>query len=216
MAVLAVSAVAVGSASAALPEFKAASFPVTFTSTSVLPLEPTLKTLNSEIKCKMSTDKGEIVVGGTKLVSKVVVTYTECTTVVLGSTVGCKTAGQAGNTIVTQPVMGELGYIKKAAPISVGILFHPETAGTTLFAEFACSIVTVKVTGSVIGLATPINVSQTTGVVSFIPAGGPTNMGQAEKNLEGGPTDNLEAFGEESSIMDTENETFSTALEVKA
>jgi len=186
IAVLGVSAVAVGSASASLPEFKAAAFPVTFTSASALPLEPTLTTLANVIKCKMSTDKGEITVGGTKLVGKIIVTYTECTITISGMAVGCKTAGQTGNTIVTQPLMGELGYINKAIP-TVGILFHPETPGTVLFAEFACSIVTVKVTGSLVGLASPINVSQSTSTISFTPG----IMGQAEKNLEGSPMDHL-------------------------
>ena len=210
MMVLAVSAVAVGSASAALPEFKTAGgFPVTFTSVSALPLEPTLTTLATLVKCGMSNGKGEI--SGAKLVSKMVITYTVCSTTVLGSTVGCKTAGQSGNTIVTQPVMGELGYTN-AATKTVGILFHPETANTTLLVEFSCSIVTVKITGSIIGLASPINVSQTTGVVSFTPA----TMGQVEKNLEGGPTDKLEAFGEEASFMETENKTFASAVEIKA
>jgi len=211
MAALVVGAVAVGSASAALPEFKTTgSFPVTFTSVSALPLGPTFKTLAIEVKCKMATVKGEV--GGAKLVSKVVFTYTECTTILAGiGTVGCKSAGQTGNTIVTLPTMAELGYINKAIP-TVGLLFHPEAAGTTVIVEFPCSIITVRVIGNVIGLASPLNSLQTTGRVEFTPA----QMGQVEKNLEGGPTDKLELLGEEVSIMDTEEETFSSAVELKA
>jgi hypothetical protein len=209
VAVVALSAIAAASASAALPEFVTASFPITFTSVSSLAgspsLEPTLHgPLGVSVVCKMGSVKGEV--STAKAVVKVEVVYTECKD---GSTT-CTTSGQAAGTVITKAASGTVGYISKENK-TAGIEFKP---GSGAFAEFSCGILSVKIEGCVIGEAKPTNKSQLTGELLFEENAGKT--GQLVTKLEGGSECTLSGFGGVTWLMDLEDLTFSKAVELKA
>lgn len=182
------SAVAVASASAALPEFKTTTFPVKFTYESLLPLEPVLHSeieLTKEEKnivCKMSTAKGEVV--NAKLAGKISVHYTECKeqsapTKKCGNGVG----GASSGLIQTKLLHGTIGYVEGGKPAKiVGTERLPE-AGTVL-EEFTCEgeAEKVTVTGCVIGAVTSINLENTMIDVLFEEKG----FGQLYTNFEPG------------------------------
>jgi hypothetical protein len=225
VAVVAMSAIAVASASAALPEFKSTNAKVTFTSTSLLPLEPVLASNitgigQKNIVCKMSTDKGEIT--SVKEVKKVLVTYTECKEEG-APTKACTTKGQAKGVVVTKDVKGKIGYVVGTGKGAVGTELEPETG--TVFAEFTCAGEAEEVTveGCTIGEATPLNKSQTTGLLKFEENAAKT--GQRLIETEGGThkpcelkvTAGFFKLGKGTSwIMDTEHEVFAENVELKA
>jgi hypothetical protein len=146
VAVFAMSAVAASAASAALPEFipTGKKFPVAFTSKSGVSILWTAG--GKEIVCQSDTNKGNIT--GAKT-DEVTVEFFKCEEPALK--VSCGTSG----TIKTNLLASTLGYLN-AATHKVGLLLEPKTAGA-LFAEFKCSILTVKVSGSVICEITPVN-----------------------------------------------------------
>jgi len=73
------------------------------------------------------------------------------TTLTAGS---CQSGGQEAGVVKTEPLTEELNWISKPGG-EAGVIFKP--AGTYL-AQFECSGITFKVTGSVIGHVSPINV----------------------------------------------------------
>jgi hypothetical protein len=103
-----------------------------------------------EIKCKADTNAGELTGNQT---DKVVVTFTGCTA---PTSFGVACENKAAGEIVTNTLKSTLGYIKKPATTKVGLLLEPEPPAT-LFAEFKCLTVNVKVRGSLICEMTPIN-----------------------------------------------------------
>jgi hypothetical protein len=226
----AVSLIAVASSSATLPEFKSANgFPVTFTSSSLLPLEPVLKSqiLGKEenIVCKMASEKGEIT--GFKTFSKIKVTYTECKEQT-EPTKTCTTVGQATGTIVTDEISSEIGYVGTAAELVnklVGTKLKPTTSGAN-FAAFTCTGKAEKVTvkGCTVGVATPTNSTITTGILAFEEIGGTNAKSQRFKGFADTETsctlESTAGFFElgkgPSWLMDTETVTFSNAMELKA
>jgi hypothetical protein len=226
VAVAAMLVMAVGAATAsaaALPEFKTKAFPVTFTSASVLPLEPTLFSNiegigQKNVKCKMSSDKGEI--SSAKEVKKVLVDYTECFEE-SAPTKMCTTAGHTLGLIITKDIMGRTGWITGTSLTKAGIELLPESGA---FAEFTCEGEAEEVTveGCTIGEATPLGVSQTTGNLLFV--ANAANTGQLWTEVEEGVnkpcqlkvTAGFFKLGKGTSwIMDNELETFSEAVELK-
>jgi len=225
VAVMAVSAMSVASASAALPEFKANKFPVAFSSHNLLPLEPTLHSTTAlgekNVKCKMSLDKGEIL--NAKLVAKVTVLYTGC--VEEGTTNACTSTGEPKGAIVTSEIHGIIGYITgHLTEKLVGTELLPEnTSSNNVFATFVCEgpASTVIVEGCTIGQASPINVSQPTGNLLFEElAGG----GQKYTSIDGGShqpcvqtvTASILKLKGTGWIMDEEHEEFVEPVELKA
>ena len=221
VAAMAVMAVTVASASAALPEFKTAAFPVTFTSENTLPLEPTLHSSvlgEKNVSCQMSKDSGEI--ASAKLVSKVAVTYTGCKEE--GTSNPCTTTGQGTGTIVTKILKGRVGYLLPKSGVRSGIELEP--AAGTVFAEFTCTGFAGKVTveGCTIGEATPLNVSQKTGELTFVENA--AKNAQLFVEIEGGLHKPCEQTVTASAlkikgkgwIMDKEVETFAANVELKA
>jgi hypothetical protein len=228
MAVVAASAVSAASSSAALPEFKSANgFPVTFISSSLLPLLPTLKSqiLGKEenIVCKTASDKGEI--SNATTVAKIKVTYTECKEE-SAPTKMCTTTGKATGTIETEAISGKIGYVGSAAELVnklVGIELKPTGL---VFIIFTCTGKAEKVTveGCTVGVATPTNVSTTLGFLAFEEIGGTNAKSQRFKGFADsgtGCTLNTHAgffeLGEGPSwLMDVEMETFTSPIEIKA
>lgn len=145
VAVIALSAVAAASASAAAPEFvpETGTFPIAFTSTSGA---GTLETTSGEtVTCTSDTNTGKIT--GAKS-SKVTVHFKGCKTTFFGFPIACKTSGAGTEEIVTKELTGELGL--NTAKTKVLNDLRGEGTGE-VSAEFECAGNTVKVTGSVIG-----------------------------------------------------------------
>jgi hypothetical protein len=215
LASFALTAIAASSASAAKPEFIAKKFPVTFTSTSG---KGTLETLGgTQVTCSSDTDTGELTgANGGKDIANVVVKFNGCKESVFNAE--CKTSGAAAGEIKTNVLSGEVGYIKKAAPIEVGLMLSPTTAA--LFAEFNClgGLVKIQVQNLVEGKALPLNKSETKGELIY-----KQKLGMQELNkLEGQTGESLletsiggGAF-EGSGIETTDKITFAEPVELSA
>ena len=206
VAVLAMSAVAAASASAALPEFSKTKVKVTGKSGA-----GTLETVTgTKVTCTGGTSSGEIT--AEKTVSKTLVIFTGCAS----SGFKCSTSGAASGELKTKELTGTLGYLTKSTK-EVGLDLKP--ASGTEFIEFECAggIVKVKVTGSVICPLTPVNTSTTTFTLTCKQKAGV----QEFKKFEGGEEDVLktsknggaaEGSGEETTTTLTASE----AAEIKA
>jgi hypothetical protein len=113
----------------------------------------------------------------------------------------CNTPGLARE-IVTNPLKGDLGYIKNTIPKSVGQQLEPATTKTA-FAEFECgggaARIVVKgttATNCIIAPVTPFNVMSTTAELKYSGSGGvqnpdhfettPTKKCNLESNSNGG------------------------------
>jgi hypothetical protein len=206
VAMFIMSAVATASASAALPEWGfAAAATTTFTSKAGAgTLESTSGT---KVKCTSNTATGTL--EKPKAVKKVTVTYKGCKE---GSN-ECKTTGSAKEEIVTGPIEGTLIYAGAGSTKASELLKHESGGGT--FVEFKCGAgLTVKVTGEIIGEATPINKSELTGKLTFEQAGGSQAL-QQENGV--GAKKHLSAFGlVESGLESIETVTFAENVELKA
>ena len=159
VAAFAVSAVAVATASATKPEFRFSGTKRAFSSKSGA---GTLYASNgAEVKCTLDTDDGEIGgASGTDLVTNVLVSFTKCTLTLLGKTGECKTVGANKEEVRTNILEGQLGYIKKTAPVEVGLVLKPKSPNT-VFATLECvngSVTrTIEVKGEIVGKIAPIN-----------------------------------------------------------
>lgn len=138
VAVLAVGAVAVASASATLPAYfkggveLGVGVKVAYKSASTV--APELETENGhKVKCTADSSVGEIV--GPKGATKIVVTFSGCEEPSLK--VECENTGLKNKTIVTKELNGGLVYINHTTK-ETGLALTPTTPGA-LFAEFTCS-----------------------------------------------------------------------------
>ncbi|MGO9489152.1 MAG: hypothetical protein ACLQBB_09030 [Solirubrobacteraceae bacterium] len=133
-------------ADAALPEFSPAA-PIPFTSTSG---KTTLETVGkTKITCKADTNAGEITSASTV---KVVFHLTGCE----DKTIACMSPNGAPGEIVTNPLIGVLGYVVNPEVKQVGLDLTEPTGGPLI--EFLCgAAVRGSVLGSVIGELTPVN-----------------------------------------------------------
>jgi len=169
-------AVAATGAAAAPPEFSPP-FPNAFNSTSKA---MTLQTIGGlKVSCKADTNKGQVTGPTSALVT---ISFTGCTQA------GARCQGPNGlpGEIVTERLVGTLGYVKKA-PKEVGLDLSNPTGGP--IAVFFCGEdLRVEVFGSVIGKITPINKVVKPGAhltLKFAQKAGH----QAIKMLLGGPLD---------------------------
>ncbi len=239
-AVFAFSAVAVASASAALPEFYhcvpktggkwmagcltagttyekepvPTGSKIPFTSTSG---EGVLETVGGHtVKCKKDTDSGEIT--GPKTIGELAIKFTECKASVF-SEPACETAGAKEGEIIPSVAKGELGYIK--ATSEVGVLLAP-TSGTE-FAKFECKTIIgtqkITVTGSVICHVEPLNEMKTSGTIKCEQEKGlqkPTKFEGLAEHVLMTTGEGPEKFGpEQSGEGITDAVTFAEAVEVK-
>ena len=152
------SAMAAATSSAAKPDFLFAGSKPDFSSKSG---PGKLETSAGEtVSCTSDTDLGKVEgVTGSKKVTDVLISFKGCTSKILTITYKCKSTGANEEEIRTNDLEGELGYIKAAAPIEVGLLLKPIGGGN--FVEFECvhstEKITIRVKGSIIGRITPIN-----------------------------------------------------------
>lgn len=164
VAVLALSAVAVASASAGKPEYLMKSSKVTFTSSGA---KATLETESgAKVVCSANSGSGEIT--GAKSSAKVSLTFTGCKE---NSETGpaCTTEGDAEGTIKTKSLKGLLAYTYPSKTTAegreTGNVLSAESG--EVMSEFKCSGVPFTVSGSVIGVVTPLNKSVTSGTMTF-------------------------------------------------
>lgn len=243
-AVFALSAVAVSSASAALPEFtsfdcleKSGGFGEygtkaecenlggvetaggkwkRFYSNSLVSTSGagTLETVSGET-VKCKTDSDSGLISGPKSVSDVYVTFKGCKAIVLGFLeVACKTTGAASEEIVTNELEGSIGYTN-ASKKEVALKLEPVGS---LFATFECAGVTLEVRGHVYGKLTPVNTKTTTYKLVFKQSKGKQEI----TKFEGGSSNETletskagEAF-EESAEATEDTVTASEEGEIKA
>jgi hypothetical protein len=174
---LALAAMTAAGASAAPPEFSPP-FPNTFNSTSKA---MTLESAISKVKvtCKKDTDKGEISGPSTALVR---IAFTGCrSTEVVG--VLCSSPNGAPGEIVTERLLGTLGYTMREPVKEVGLDVSAATGGP--IAVFFCGALKGEVLGSMIGRITPLDKATKKLTLSFAQAGGH----QAIAKFLGGPVD---------------------------
>lgn len=137
-AVIAVSAMTAAVAAAAPPEFSPP-FPNAFTSTSKA---MTLQTSGGlKVRCKADTNTGEVTGPATALITI--------------SVTGCTLPGTRCHEIVTEHLLGTLGYVSRS-PKVVGLDLSEPTGGP-LAVVFCGEDLQVEVFGSVIGRLTPLN-----------------------------------------------------------
>jgi hypothetical protein len=180
VAVLAMSAVAAASASAAAPEFKFGvngkfpnpSYGESGAVTLATKVENKKEKLLRQVTCKASKTTEEM--GGFTEFKKVLVKLTGCKAEgPLFTTSTCKSASGGSEEIIANTLTAKLRYIDEATD-EVGLVFAPET-GTT-FASFTCTDLgqeqhlTVK--GSVIGRITPVRTFAKTFKIEFAQAKG--------------------------------------------
>jgi hypothetical protein len=99
----------------------------------------------------------------------------------------CQSGTNTGD-IESNPLEGELGFVKSEPPQSIGLDIKPQTPLTTLF-SYMCgtSLETANVEGSVIARVRPINkVTREQNIIISI-----VNGQQFPQSFEGGPTDTL-------------------------
>jgi hypothetical protein len=136
---------------------------------------------SGEFTCSSGNAEGKIASG--KVLKKVIVTFEGCSE--LG--VKCHTEGQIFGTIETLPLEGTLGYINKGNG-EVGLDVKGE-AGATM-AEYTCRTSEIW-KGSLIGEMRGVNAFAKDFTLSWVVEGGGR---QSNRNLEGEPTDVIEAF----------------------
>lgn len=160
VAVFAMSAVAVSSASAALPEFVPANgkFPVPAKFTSGAGTLETEK--GHTVKCKADSGAGEI--ASAKLIDAIIIKFTGCTTSVpILGTVECKTAGAGAGVIETNKLSAKPVYDNETKTAVALLVANEKEGAAGLYAEFKCenSLIkeTIKVKGSTLILITPLN-----------------------------------------------------------
>lgn len=217
VAVLAVGALSVATASAALPEFKATSFPVTFTAVNEeVPKLHSSVLGEKNIECKTSSSAGEV--QNSKEVGKITVTYKECKEE--GTSNACTTSGHSSGEIATNVLKGRIGYVLPKSGKITGVELEP--ASGTVFAAFTCTGAANNVTveGCTIGEATPLNVISTEGHLTFAES----SKKQLYTEIEGGVHKPCEQTVTASIfkvkgpgwITDKEKETFAASIELKA
>jgi hypothetical protein len=173
IAVVALSAVASATASAALPEFTPGAAKTTFTGTSGA---GTLQAAGGTIECESDTVKGELT-GTTKKTGTATITFKGCAafTIFGAKSLDAKNAGE----IITN-VNLELCYINKAKK-EVGILTE---VAKTVHVEVAGKL--IEILGDAVGAITPVNTSTTKFKIVYKQKSGTQEPGGCE-----GKTENL-------------------------
>jgi hypothetical protein len=152
VAVFAMSVVAAGSASAALPEFlnKEGKLPTLKGFTVAGVGEPSFEFGGNGLPCKTASGR-EAKITGSKTVSEKMV-FTGCT-FKLGNS-NCQSEGQVAGTIVTNLLKGTLAYYNKGY---AGMYFEPAEGTSKTWAKFECGEKTFKLSGCLVASVSPLN-----------------------------------------------------------
>jgi hypothetical protein len=208
---MALFAATASSALAALPEFSAP-FPNPFKSTSkTLLIESTPAKV--KVKCTADTNTGAVTGPAT---AEVTFRFTNCTSTAVAGVL-CNSPNGAPGEIVTEKLIGQLGYVTRA-PKVVGLDLQNPTGGP--LAVILCGGLVIELRGSVIGRVAPLNKKVTppaTVKLAFSQKAGQ----QAIRMLEGGPVDvPLMSTGggplEEAGLASADALTFAAPITIKA
>jgi hypothetical protein len=129
-----------------------------------------------KVECASFKDAGKVAdAGGKGLEFGVTATFSKCKS--LGGA-PCKTEGGKKETITTNVLAGNLGWLNKAGKVAGASLFNEAKPSSGYEAEFECEgLAKVRVHGGVIGAVTPVGVvskvATTTYTVSETGVGGP-------------------------------------------
>jgi len=177
-----------------------------------------LVTGGNKINCTKDTNSGFITTS--KTVGLVLVTFTGCKLEAFFEIFECKSKGAAKEEIMTVNLKGTLGYINKSTKL-VGVKLEPETASEYTEGEIECAGNKVKVTGAVIGDASPTNTKSTTGTLEFKASG--TKQGAESIEIEGKTETGIKlksslngGAAEEAAEETTDTLTFSESVELMA
>jgi hypothetical protein len=176
----------------------------------------TLKALTITITCQTSKSVGEI--EGKARVKKVAVTFEKCTAKKGTEACEVKSPGAAKETIVTNPLKGELGEVEIPTGTSkVGEDLQAEVGTEFVKLEGTC-IPNTAVTGNVIGEVKPVGgPPRLTGQLVFAEEAGHQKIQKYEPDsdeIPGEITSTLKAFGVEARFVSTDTITFEEAVEV--
>ena len=213
VAVFAMSAVAVASASAALPEFKPVPAKKKFTSTSGV-VKWTMGT--ESFTCSKSTTAGEV--AGASTLGKVVIKFTGCKAIIKGTeecSINSSSPLGAAGEVITKSLKGELGTVKTSEAASgVGLLLEQEVKGTgiTTFANVSC-LPESKLTGSLAGEIVTVGKKQATNKLVFGVTSGNQNISSITVK-SGKQAPELEAWGTTLGVEGSDEMSFEEALEV--
>jgi hypothetical protein len=210
VAVSAMSAVVVASASAIRPEFNFSGdrLPVKFSTSSGA---STLETTNGhKVSCTSASSSGEITSLNTT--NNSAVAFKGCTMKVIGLTVNCQSGATVGE-IVTEKLKSELGYVKSTK--IVDSLLQSSTAAD--FSKFKCGgLPEFTVKGAVIGVISPINKRASTFTLAYEQSAGKQKYteqeGLAEKQLL---TTTISGEVFESGIAETTTVTFAEEVAIE-
>ncbi len=169
---------------------------------------------SNTIHCKK--DSGEGLSAGKRLVLEVLVAFTGCE---LGL-FECSTKGAKAEEIMTAALKETLGYINKSTKLT-GIKLEPESGTEFTAGEIECASTKVKVTGALIGDATPVNTKTTKGTLEFKASGTKQahELIEIEGKTETGIKLNVSVNGEPAvgaSEETTESLTFNEMVELMA
>lgn len=171
---------------------------------------------SNKINCTKDSDEG--LIGGKKSVGELLITFSGCKLELFG--IECKSKGAKPEEIMTVKLRGTFGYINKSTKL-VGIKLEPESGTEFTQGEVECVGTKVKVTGSLIGVVSPVNTKSTSGTIELTASGSK----QAHELIEIGEKDEtgvkLKASlnGEpamEASEETTDTLTFEEAVELMA
>lgn len=120
----------------------------------------TLRSGAGNISCTADSGTGEVL--GPNDISNILVTFTTCTGP-FGEQ--CNSPGMAAGEILTEELLGEFVYLKAGGKLPLGLLLEPNNAGKE-FATIEC-LLTVVVTGAVIGEVSPVNSEVNSVLINF-------------------------------------------------
>ncbi|HTA96531.1 MAG TPA: hypothetical protein VK730_02680 [Solirubrobacteraceae bacterium] len=218
-------AVGVSAASAALPEYKATSFPIAFTFKNASGVEPTLASYVEvgkvrNIVCKASSGKGELASFSGTVYQKMLFTYTGCREQGVTPEKKCTSSGHSAGEVLTSTLEGTIGYAEGRSAKEVGLELK---LASGKLSEFKCEGTAEKVTvdGCTIGEMGPLNTSGTTETLSFAEGASHKQKwtklegksGKCELTVHAGFFELGEGKGW---LLSNETETFSAAVELKA
>jgi hypothetical protein len=137
----------------------------------------TLKAGGESVSCTEENDTGEI--ASSDAVSNVSLYFNGCRSSGSGGS-NCtvkSTNSSTGGEIITNELMGAFGTVKASeASSGEGLLLLPESGKQlTVLASNSCTIETA-VTGQIVGEASPVGISQTTGKLAFAVTSGKQNI----------------------------------------
>jgi hypothetical protein len=166
--VLALAAMTTAAASAALPEFSGATFPVSYAmTTSHHEVHFYSNETTAYVVCEGGGEASGQITGAKTLTAKFA--FHGCKAVGVGGTVTCTTKGATSGEIRSETVQGAPVYTAKASK-AVGIdfnIYEPKKLGIPTFADFSCAEFKFQTRSGMIAPVTSLNKPATSYALNF-------------------------------------------------